>query len=60
MSLESLFTSAITNKLNPVQDIAPLISALTKSINSLVDITPKSAIFLKGSTALSSNVAANV
>ena len=60
MSLETLFTSAIANKLNPVQDIAPLISELTKSIKSLVDITPKSAIFLKGSTALSSNVAANV
>jgi len=60
MSLESLFATAITNKLNPVQDIAPLISQLTKSINSLVDITPKSAIFLKGSTALSSNVSANV
>ena len=66
MSLESLFSNIITNKLTENSSLNNnnadriLLFELNNSIKSLADQTPKAWIFLKGSTALSSNVAANV
>ena len=66
LSLESLFSNIITNKLTENSSLNNnnadriLLFELNNSIKSLADQTPKAWIFLKGSTALSSNVAANV
>lgn len=68
MSLESIFSNLVTNRIsqnlgNTEFDLHTLIleiEILNKNIRSLSDQTPKGFIFLKGSTNLSSNVAANV
>ena len=68
MSLESIFSNFVIDKAsktfgNSEEDIHLLfagIAELNKNIKSLADQTPKAFIFLKGPTALSSNVSANV
>ena len=66
MSLESIFSNIITNKLTENSTLNNnnadriLLFELNQSIKNLADQTPKAFIFLKGPTALSSNVAANV
>ena len=68
MSLESIFSNFVIDKAsktfgNQEEDIHLLfagIAELNKNIKSLADQTPKAFIFLKGPTALSSNVSANV
>ena len=63
MSLESLFSSILTNKLSQNGDVNILSQSfiiLSNQIKNLADQTPKGFIFLKGATGLSSNVNANV
>lgn len=63
MSLDSLFSNLITQKISQNNDVNILTSSflsLSSQIKNLADQTPKAFIFLKGPTALSSNVAANV
>ena len=68
MVLESIFSNLITQKVastigNQEEDIHALFFALRElntNIKSLADQTPKAFIFLKGPSALSSNVNANV
>ena len=63
MSLESIFSNFVTNKVTDSitgNNDRLLLMELNNSIKSLVDQTPKAFIFLKGPSALSSNVSANV
>ena len=63
MSLESLFSNLITQKMSANQDVNILVDSfftLSTQIKNLADQTPKAFIFLKGPNALSSNVSANV
>ena len=68
MSLDSIFSNAIMNRVgqnlgNPEFDLHTFIlgiNQLNQSIKFLADQTPKPWIFLKGPSALSSNVNANV
>ena len=63
MSLESIFSSILSNKLSQNNDVNILSQSfiiLSNQIKNLADQTPKGFIFLKGATGLSSNVNANV
>ena len=61
--LESIFSNAILEQLtNSFKEsgLIPAINNLTKEMKNVADQTPKAFIFLKGPTAMSSNVNANV